>query len=809
MWRIRSIRFSSFLKDIYALVFRLYDAGVSAWISLLVVFLVYALTFLEQTDTVFIALLDRDPLNLALFFILLFFLIQIVAYYPVFIQFNRKTGVDVQWFLKPVLWGLGLITYRQQGVKSTFDSRFRFALGLSLLTAVFYMITRIHYKNVILLGGSDEEIFANNGMAGVRYLALVFFVCGQLFYIALKYVATKQPNFWFNNRPPHRRLFYMALGQLVLCAGALFYSTTVYGWSAWAYYSFCAALFSLSIFYSCFKITRREVLFRTDLQFLYFLSSGGLMSVFVVGVAHIYPLKFNPLVLILAYFLVYYGVLIIPLKHYLYYRQYDEPTAESKRNLAYYLFSWGVPLAPFLFIGYYVYIEYYKGNDLHVLHTVGQQAYSPEKREGPVGIKEFQTEMIQHFEDKDTLYFIALYGGGIKATIWDQLVLAELASEKYSHILDQTVAMSAVSGGAVGMSLFAASDRRGSDSRQLAKTLSMKNFVSLDLTYLLGRDLLFDLLGQPLLDRLGIEEDRSKRAMREYANLTMGQAAYTQGPNPLLDSTFQDIWASLFRERREQNRFYPALLTNSAGTHSQRGIAFSVRSDSLRFQDIFIDSNNLLDFEGTQSLPYLYAASTAERFPIFSPAAKINTKGYFVDGGYFENSGLMSLMDLSNYLESAVFPASEKWKKKKLVFIQIANDKSVFIRDLLKNSSVRKEVHDSPEFGSILETVTSISFISNYLTRKFEQDTSVSYVQVLLPYIVTQPDLDGLFKGSVDTTGLSNLVMQSNRRILKAYQQDLYQQVQPPLARLLGRQAHRYMEQNLQNSRLEVLKVED
>ncbi|WP_025765125.1 patatin-like phospholipase family protein [Dyadobacter tibetensis] len=795
-----------FIKETYALFFQAFDASISAWMSLLVILLVYALTFLEQSDTVFIALLDQNPLSLSLFILLLFFLVEVVAYYPTFIHFNRRANIKVRWFIRPIWLGMGLITFRQLKVPDPFNSRFRFALGLSLLTAVFYMITRIHFKNVLVLQGSDIEIFQGKGLLNVRTMAWTFFIAGQMTYILLDYILGMRWPDKTSNLRPHKILFYAAFAFLLIGISATLYTSTTYGWSSFSYYSFCTMMFGMALFYTIFKISRRQVILRTDEQFLFFLAMGGVLSLFVVLVAHMYPLLFNPLVIILAYFLVYYGVLIIPLKHYLYYRQFDRARPPYRRPVAYYVFSWGVPIAPFLFIGYYIYFEYIVGNDLHVLETVSQQAYRPAQKSGPVGLEEFKGRLLQHFSERDTLYFISLYGGGVKATVWDQLVLAELASSRYPNLLENTVAMSGVSGGAIGLSLFTATQRIGRDPVELAIELSMKNFASIDITYLLGRDMIFDLLGQGLLDLLGVSEDRAKRAMREYANITAGYPSNSRAPNPLIDSSFQDYWAPLFREKGEDKGFYPALLTNAAGTHAQRGIAFSVKMDSVRFDDIFLDSNNLLNFEDNRSLPYLYAASTSDRFPIFSPAAKVKTKGYFVDGGYFENSGLMSLMDFSTFLKENVFPKEERWRAKKLIFIQIANDQSVYIRDLLQHTSIRKKVKDFPEFGSIIKAVTSIGFISTYLNSKFERDETVEYVQVLLPYIVTQSDLDALYQGEVDTSGIRELVMKKNRIILDTYRSDPYALVQPPLARLLGRQAFKYMQSNLENTKIRELR---
>lgn len=118
----------------------------------------------------------------------------------------------------------------------------------------------------------------------------------------------------------------------------------------------------------------------------------------------------------------------------------------------------------------------------------------------------------------------------------------------------------------------------------------------------------------------------------------------------MLEKSFQHYWAELFIEKtKEDNSFYPLILSNSSATHIQRGIASTVDFGDA-FDTIFHDAIDILDHD-EKSISYAYGASSSNRFPVFSPVAKIASKGHFLDGGYFENSGLSSLLDLYDYLK--------------------------------------------------------------------------------------------------------------------------------------------------------------
>ena len=65
-------------------------------------------------------------------------------------------------------------------------------------------------------------------------------------------------------------------------------------------------------------------------------------------------------------------------------------------------------------------------------------------------------------------------------------------------------------------------------------------------------------------------------------------------------------------------------------------------------------STNILKLDLHKTLPFMEAISMTERFPLFSATATIEGLGHFIDGGYFENSGLLSLMNFRDYAKKNI-----------------------------------------------------------------------------------------------------------------------------------------------------------
>lgn len=766
---------------------QLLDILKASWISFVIIVIIIALTTLDQSDTIVIDLLDRKPVNLLLFMVLLLFLALIVSHYPSYLEINKRANHDqITWKLEPKFKGWGFVTYvdPQLNDHPQLITHVRIAWGLLLLGAVFYIFLVVHTRNIELFDYAERSV----NVWVIAQVALYGVYCVAV-YILISRV--------FGKATPASRSKLVTL-SLASCATAAVFSlgyTFVHGWSRPSYWWIYTLLCLAPPFYIAVRLFRKNTWLSRDTTFLKFIALGGFLSIGVLFYAHLFPFQLNPFVILLAQFIIMYGLVVIPIKHYFYYRQPNLPGMSKRRRL---FFIWIVPMYIPLLMGWAL-VTGIIGNDLHLLKTI------QEDQAETVGFQTFVNDFDNRFSQKDTVYFIASYGGGLKANIWNQLILDRLVHYKGRNILSNTVALSGVSGGSIGHAVFAglytADSTRIDSRRDKIKELGEQNFLSIDLAYLLGRDLLLELL--PRWPNLGAVNDRAKLAMKGYDDFVGSKVS-------LLGKTFRSFWGALYQKERAAGRFFPTLIGSSAGTHMQRGIACSVYMPPGLFNSTFYASTDLLSFEdSTSSLPFLYAASCTNRFPIFSPAAKVNEKGHFIDGGYFENSGMLSLLDFYGSFKknSKLFREN---RAPTVVFIQITNGKEEYLNSLLSGEYISKKVKESSELSSVLGTVTSISFLPSYFMKKNASDnltmirdsSQVHYLQIHLPYYVSQRDIKSLFKASKvqldDAT--QQAVQNSNSRLMAMVDSNRYNFVQPPLARLLGKQAVNYMEAALNQS---------
>ncbi len=241
------------------------------------------------------------------------------------------------------------------------------------------------------------------------------------------------------------------------------------------------------------------------------------------------------------------------------------------------------------------------------------------------------------------VFIVAAEGGGMRAAYMtiEALRAIETRAPGFS---DHLFAVVGVSGGSVGAALFAAS-RRGGDWEQwsragaAAATALQADLLSPVMTGLLGPDLLARLLPFDALDRARWIEDALNSAWTGAGQMSLTQLGFRQAWSP---------------EARA-----PALIllgTRVDGRADQSGtrLAFS----HVRFKET--GPQTICDIAPGLEVPLLTAAFVSARFPIVTPAATIPAAEgpvRVVDGGYFENSGVTTVLELQRELASMLEPA--------------------------------------------------------------------------------------------------------------------------------------------------------
>ncbi len=238
--------------------------------------------------------------------------------------------------------------------------------------------------------------------------------------------------------------------------------------------------------------------------------------------------------------------------------------------------------------------------------------------------------------DSLPMILVATEGGGIRALNWTAGVLKQL-NDAIPDFYEQVFSISAVSGGSVGATLFHTYYTDFSDSLIPPADPQFREVIEADYLSNVTAALMYPELLQvvcplpiPGFDRSRYLEDSWKNQYSK--SLKAGS----------LDRAFLDLWKGY--------HFYnPQLFLNASLVETgQKVIISSVKLDSTFFPDV-IDFHKATGVD----IPVKTAASVGARFPYITSAGTIRDRdgkpwGNLVDGGYYENTGLGTTLQLLN-----------------------------------------------------------------------------------------------------------------------------------------------------------------
>ncbi len=420
-------------------------------------------------------------------------------------------------------------------------------------------------------------------------------------------------------------------------------------------------------------------------------------------------------------------------------------------------------------------------NDLHELTLI-------EQKQPPLKYTEYLDSMIvsDSTSQKENYFFIGSYGGGLKANLWNLLILDKLENESQQRFYKKTLVMSGVSGGAVGIGnysslLFEQKD----DSIEIEKRIlqiGKSNVLSNELTYLLGWDWVREYFPFPKYKG----RDRSYKSMKSHATFTGMDTSYNK-------IGYSDYWQKIYEQRDYK---FPALIMNTTAVGGRQGVASTVKFPP----DTFAGADSIASFNGEnkyKTLTYFGAISTTNRFPFFSPTAKIPTKGSYLDGGYFENSGLLSAVQVYDAIAG---DATKKYHNSFTpIFINIINSEDFYISQKINEWKIKvNNPNDEGEISSIIGTVVSIDKLPRYITEKIRA-RQFAVIPVMMPHKLSYQKVKDILKADVgEPIDLMQKIEAHNDSIntalkeFKYYKLDKWGVVQPPLARLLSTPAVYY-----------------
>ncbi|MBL0743434.1 patatin-like phospholipase family protein [Chryseolinea lacunae] len=240
-------------------------------------------------------------------------------------------------------------------------------------------------------------------------------------------------------------------------------------------------------------------------------------------------------------------------------------------------------------------------------------------------------------DDTFSVYVVIADGGASRSGYWVSSVLSALQDRSMKNVSGHTfdrhvLALSGASGGSVGTATFYSmlkTNPKGQTYLEKSRTFLKEDFLSPVITHLLGSDIIQHIVP---LRWLGIG-DRAQ-ALEEVMEYFSQKS---------LDSTFEKPFTRVIDTTGQ----LPMLFINT--THVQQGAPAVVSSIKLKGFSHRVD---VLDSVGkTHDLLFSTAVVLGARFPYISPAGSID-ENYFVDGGYFDNTGAGVVHEMLQQLDS-------------------------------------------------------------------------------------------------------------------------------------------------------------
>jgi hypothetical protein len=330
------------------------------------------------------------------------------------------------------------------------------------------------------------------------------------------------------------------------------------------------------------------------------------------------------------------------------------------------------PLLAFVCFGAFLF-SLFGWNDNHVIHETALKTARPVFNvSGPQ--LEFESwyrsrKDLQHFTEKKMRYpvfIIAARGGGIYAAAQEALFLSRM-QDQCPNFAQHVFAISGVSGGALGAALFNGLTRKyvtnnGWEPCKLGVSQTgqleqhSQRFLQTDfLSPIIAATLFPDFL-QRFLPFAISGTDRG-------AALSSGLERAWRNTEPDGDNPFE----GMFLDHWDSTSAAPALLLNTTEVDNGRRIVIApfaftpLRDPAYSAQAWFYQTaemsdslkNSLPEPKVTKDIRLSEAAGTSARFPWILPAVTIKREDKIlrlVDGGYFDNSGIETALDVIEVL---------------------------------------------------------------------------------------------------------------------------------------------------------------
>jgi len=301
------------------------------------------------------------------------------------------------------------------------------------------------------------------------------------------------------------------------------------------------------------------------------------------------------------------------------------------------------------------------------------------------------------------VYFVLADGGASRSAYWTGSVLSNLEDSTNNQFSNHLFALSGASGGSLGNLAFwnTIVHQKENSTNNIQSYLS-SDFLSFPLVRLLGPDIILPLVPFHWLN------DRAEALERsfQFPSQSVEMGNFMQQP---FSFTFPNT----------KNRFTPPVVCINA-TRMQDASPAVVSNIKLE-TSVFGKRIDILDnLEKDKDISIATAIVLGARFPYFSPAGRLGND-YFVDGGYFDNSGagvihemILDLQDLIH--DSTSINPNHPFNKIKFHIVHITNKTA----SIIEKGKVHPLINDlAAPIKTILGSYTSQTDINNLRLQRY------------------------------------------------------------------------------------------
>ncbi|MFM1969374.1 MAG: hypothetical protein RL152_751 [Bacteroidota bacterium] len=301
------------------------------------------------------------------------------------------------------------------------------------------------------------------------------------------------------------------------------------------------------------------------------------------------------------------------------------------------------------------------------------------------------------------VYFVLADGGASRSAYWTASVLGTIEESTGGKFSKNIFCLSGASGGSLGNVAFwhtiAAKDKHGTQEMQ---TYLANDFLSFPLVRLLGPDIILPIVPFHLL------KDRAEALERSM-----------QFPSTRSDMGWfmQENFTTTFPSINKKD-FKPIICINATRMQdASPAVVSNIKLDT----SIFGNRIDILDnLEKEKDISIATAVVLGARFPYFSPAGRLGND-YFVDGGYFDNSGAgvvhEMILDLQNIInDSIAINPNHPYKKIRFHIVHITNK----TEQKVERGKIHPLVNDlAAPIKTILGSYTSQTDFNNLRLQKY------------------------------------------------------------------------------------------